>query len=92
MVHCLSQGIAPVLHIFREGLLNGGADVKEVAALGLGEIIAVTGAEALKPSVINITGPLIRILGDRFAASVKVAVLDTLTMLLVKVSTIYNNI
>lgn len=84
---CLSssQGIAPVLPIFREGLLNGAAEVKEAAALGLGEVIAVTGAEALKPSVVNITGPLIRILGDRFAWTLKVAVLDTLSMLLVKV-------
>lgn len=45
----------------------------------------MTGAEALKPSVVNITGPLIRILGDRFAWTLKVAVLDTLSMLLVKV-------
>ncbi|XP_055861350.1 eIF-2-alpha kinase activator GCN1-like [Biomphalaria glabrata] len=79
------KGIAPVLPIFREGLLNGSAEVKEAAALGLGEVIAVTGAEALKPSVVNITGPLIRILGDRFAWTLKVAVLDTLSMLLVKV-------
>ncbi|XP_005111057.1 eIF-2-alpha kinase activator GCN1 [Aplysia californica] len=79
------KGMAPVLPIFREGLLNGAAEVKEAAALGLGEVIAVTGADALKPSVVNITGPLIRILGDRFAWSLKVAVLDTLSMLLVKV-------
>ncbi|XP_059138605.1 stalled ribosome sensor GCN1-like isoform X2 [Physella acuta] len=82
------KGIAPVLPIFREGLLNGSAEVKEAAALGLGEVIAVTGAEALKPSVVNITGPLIRILGDRFAWTLKVAVLDTLSMLLVKVGPI----
>ncbi|CAG5130066.1 unnamed protein product, partial [Candidula unifasciata] len=79
------KGIAPVLPIFREGLLNGTAEVKEAAALGLGEVIAVTGSEALKASVVNITGPLIRILGDRFAWTLKVAVLDTLSMLLVKV-------
>ncbi len=79
------KGMAPVLPIFREGLLNGAAEVKEAAALGLGEVIAVTGSDALKPSVVNITGPLIRILGDRFAWSLKVAVLDTLSLLLVKV-------
>ncbi|GFR94655.1 GCN1 general control of amino-acid synthesis 1-like 1 [Elysia marginata] len=79
------KGIAPVLPIFREGILNGAAEVKETAALGLGEVIAVTAPEALKPSVLNIAGPLIRILGDRFAWTLKVALLDTLSMLLEKV-------
>ncbi|KAL4223498.1 eIF-2-alpha kinase activator GCN1 [Mactra antiquata] len=79
------KGITPVLPIYREGLLNGGQDLKELAANGLGELISKTSAEALKPSVVNITGPLIRILGDRFAAGVKTAVLETLTLLLSKV-------
>ncbi|XP_067680434.1 stalled ribosome sensor GCN1-like [Haliotis asinina] len=79
------KGITPVLPIFREGILNGSPDMKEAAAIGLGEVINLTSPEALKPSVVNITGPLIRILGDRFAWQVKVAVLETLTLLLGKV-------
>lgn len=79
------KGIAPILIIFREGILNGSPEVKESAALGLGEAIKRTDAEALKPSVINITGPLIRILGDRFSSTVKVAMLDTIGLLLGKV-------
>lgn len=79
------QGIAPLLPLFREGILNGTQEIKEAAAIGLGELIALTSAEALKPSVVNITGPLIRILGDRFTWNVKVAVLETLTLLLSKV-------
>jgi hypothetical protein len=75
-----------VLPIFREALLNGGADLKELAALGMGEVIALSTDVALKPSVIHITGPLIRILGDRYGPNVKVAVLDTLTLLLTKVT------
>ena len=81
------QGIAPVLPIFREGILNGSQDIKEQAAVALGELIHLTSAEALKPSVVNITGPLIRILGDRFVYTVKTAVLETLTILLAKVIT-----
>ena len=54
------------------------------AATGLGEVIRVTSAAALKPSVVHITGPLIRILGDRFSHGVKTAVLDTLAVLLAK--------
>ena len=72
--------------MFRESILNGSPEQKEAAAQGLGEVIRVTSAEALKPSVVHITGPLIRILGDRFVHSVKTAVLDTLAILLDKAS------
>lgn len=57
----------------------------ENTELIVGDVIKKTSAEALKPSVVNITGPLIRILGDRFSFNVKVAVLETLGLLLGKV-------
>ena len=63
--------------------------MKEQAANGLGEVISLTSAAALRPFVVNITGPLIRILGDRFSWNVKVAVLQTLGLLLGKVLTLY---
>ena len=44
--------------------------VREQAAEGLGELVEVTGEEALKPFVVQITGPLIRIIGDRFPSQV----------------------
>ena len=74
-----------MLPIFREGILTGSPEIKELSAIALGELIRKTSAEALKPSVVHITGPLIRILGDRFAPAVKTAVLETLTLLLSKV-------
>ncbi|XP_053962827.1 eIF-2-alpha kinase activator GCN1 isoform X1 [Anastrepha ludens] len=82
---CLPKGITPLLPVFREAILNGMPDVKENAAQGLGEIIALTSAQSLQPSVVQITGPLIRILGDRFNAGVKAAVLESLAILLRKV-------
>ncbi|KAF5292015.1 hypothetical protein FQA39_LY14132 [Lamprigera yunnana] len=82
---CLPKGITPILPIFREAILNGDGDEKEAAAQGLGEVIKITSAQALQPSVVTITGPLIRILGDRFSANVKSAVLETLAVLLAKV-------
>ena len=48
------------------------------------QAIELTSAEALKPFVIQITGPLIRIVGDRFAAPVKAAILGTLALLIGK--------
>lgn len=82
---CLPKGIAPILPIFREAILNGDGDEKEAAAQGLGEVIKVTNSTALQPSVVAITGPLIRILGDRFSANVKISVLETIALLLSKV-------
>ncbi|XP_036339906.1 eIF-2-alpha kinase activator GCN1 [Rhagoletis pomonella] len=82
---CLPKGITPLLPIFREAILNGMPDVKENATQGLGEVIALTNAQSLQPSVVQITGPLIRILGDRFNAGVKAAVLESLAILLRKV-------
>ncbi|XP_075992954.1 lethal (3) 80Fj [Anticarsia gemmatalis] len=82
---CLPKGIAPILPLFRESILNGLPEDKENAALMLGEVIKLTSASAIQPSVVHITGPLIRILGDRFNSSVKAAVLETLASLLSKV-------
>lgn len=74
-----------ILPVLREGVLTGSPEQKEEAAKALGAVIKLTSPEALRPSVINITGPLIRILGDRFAWMVKTALLETLTLLLAKV-------
>lgn len=82
---CLPKGITPLLPVFREAILNGLPEEKENAAVGLGEVISLTSAASLQPSVVHITGPLIRILGDRFNAGVKAAVLETLAILLHKV-------
>lgn len=88
---CLPKGITPILPIFREAILNGLPEAKEHAAQGLGEVIRLSSAAALQPSVVHITGPLIRILGDRFNWSVKAAVLETLAILLGKVCMIEHN-
>ncbi|XP_062854960.1 stalled ribosome sensor GCN1 [Trichomycterus rosablanca] len=83
---CLpKKGVTCILPVLREGVLTGSPEQKEEAARALGAVIKLTSAEALRPSVINITGPLIRILGDRFAWTVKTALLETLTLLLQKV-------
>uniref|UniRef100_A0A8C7UT04 GCN1 activator of EIF2AK4 n=1 Tax=Oncorhynchus mykiss TaxID=8022 RepID=A0A8C7UT04_ONCMY len=83
---CLpKKGVTCILPVLREGVLTGSPEQKEEAAKALGGVIKLTSSEALRPSVVNITGPLIRILGDRFAWSVKTSLLETLTLLLAKV-------
>ncbi|KAF7238429.1 eIF-2-alpha kinase activator GCN1 [Varanus komodoensis] len=79
------KGVISILPVLREGVLTGNSEQKEEAAKALGLVLKLTSSEALKPSVVSITGPLIRILGDRFSWNVKVALLETLSLLLAKV-------
>ncbi|KAK2365272.1 protein ILITYHIA [Trifolium repens] len=81
---CLPKSLQPILPIFLQGLISGSAELREQAALGLGELIEVAGEQSLKEVVIPITGPLIRIIGDRFPWQVKSAILSTLTIMIRK--------
>jgi len=83
---CLPKlGLTPVIPILREGLLNGSGEMKEMAARTMIEGVKLLTPIALKHSVVSISGPLIRIMGDRFGNSVRIAVLDCLALLLEKV-------
>ncbi|KAF2306959.1 hypothetical protein GH714_022778 [Hevea brasiliensis] len=81
---CLPKALQPLLPIFLQGLISGSAELREQAALGLGELIEVTSEQALKEFVIPVTGPLIRIIGDRFPWQVKSAILSTLSIIIRK--------
>ncbi|KAL3520591.1 hypothetical protein ACH5RR_018740 [Cinchona calisaya] len=81
---CLPKALQPLLPIFLQGLISGSAELREQAALGLGELIEVTSDQALKEFVIPITGPLIRIIGDRFPWQLKSAILSTLSIIIRK--------
>ncbi|KAJ3394121.1 translational activator of GCN4 [Entophlyctis sp. JEL0112] len=82
---CLPKGISPILPFFLQGLMYGNSDVREESAKGLGELVQRTNADGLKPFVTQITGPLIRIIGDRVVPGVKAAILTSLGLLLTKV-------
>jgi len=81
---CLPKGLAPLQAVYLQGLMTGTPELREQAADALGEAIGYTDAASLKPFVIPITGPLIRIVGDRFAWQVKAAILHTLALLIGK--------
>ncbi|KAJ2996777.1 translational activator of GCN4, partial [Globomyces sp. JEL0801] len=81
----LPKGIAPFVQIFLQGLMNGSGDIRESCAYGLGDLINRSSEISLKPFVTQITGPLIRVIGDRFLPAVKTAILSTLGLLLSKV-------
>lgn len=78
------KGIDPLLAYYQHALQNGTSAQREVAASGLGDIAVLSDPASLKPCLPKITGPLIRILGDKFPSNVKAAVLQTLMSLLEK--------
>lgn len=80
----LKNGITSLVPMFQHGLMHGTASVRVESAEGLSDIINLTSEAALGPHVIKITGPLIRIVGDRFPAEVKSAILNTLYLLICK--------
>jgi hypothetical protein len=86
---CLpNRGISCLLPIFKEGLLNGPPEIKEQSAQTLAECIKLSDGPSLKNSVMGITGPLIRVLGERYNWTVKSSVLDAIYYLLEKVDVI----
>jgi hypothetical protein len=61
----LPKGINAILPIFLQGLINGTTEQRIQAALAISDIVDRTSAEALRPAVTQITGPLIRVISER---------------------------
>lgn len=71
--------------IYQRGILYGNATEREIAAAGLGELITITSDNYLAgPFLIKLTGPLLRIVGDRNSPAVKIAIVQTLGLILTK--------
>ncbi|KAJ2457080.1 translational activator of GCN4, partial [Coemansia sp. RSA 2322] len=82
----LPKGVGPLLPIYSQGLLTGSPDTKERAVRGMARLVRFTDPAALRPFATAITGPLIRIVGDRHPSNVKAAILSTLGLLLTQIS------
>lgn len=81
----IPKGLEPLLPIYQRGILYGTPSVREASAAGLGEVISLTATKYLAgPLIIKMTGPLLRIVGDRNPSNVKIAILKTLGLILVK--------
>lgn len=81
----LPKGPNCVLPIFLHGLMYGSSDEREASALAIADIVSKTPATNLKPYVSVITGPLIRVVGERFNSDIKAAILYALNILFVKI-------
>lgn len=73
---------APFVPIVSDGLLNGAPELREQAALAIGELVEMTNPKSLGPFVIKLAGPLIRVVSGRFPWQVKAAILKSLLLLL----------
>lgn len=78
----LPKGVSSILPIFLHGLTLGTNKDKEIAALAIADIIERTEPANLKPYVTQITGPLIRVVGERYPSEVKAGIMYTLNVLL----------
>ena len=70
--------------IYQQALMFGTPASREAAASGLVVLVERTPVDRLKPNAIKVTGPLIRVLGDRYPSVVRLALLKTLQILLVR--------
>jgi hypothetical protein len=78
-------GVEPLIPIYQRGILYGSPTLREVSASGLGELLDVTSTQFLAgPLIVKMTGPLLRIVGDRNPSNVKIAILQTLGRILIK--------
>jgi hypothetical protein len=74
-----------LLPIYQRGILYGSPVVREASAAGFGELISLTSSKYLAGQlIIKITGPLLRVVGDRNPPEVKIAILRTLGLVLLK--------
>ncbi|CAK7892363.1 eIF-2-alpha kinase activator Gcn1p [[Candida] anglica] len=81
----LARGPSCVLPIFLHGLMYGNSEQKELSAQGIAEVIEKTPAANLKPFATTVTGPLIRVIGEKVSSDIKAAILHALTVLLAKI-------
>ena len=73
----LPKSLDCIIPVFIHSLLNGTVTQRELAATALGEFAVMSEPNTvLKPHLIKTTGPLIRVVGDRFPSSLKLAILQ----------------
>ncbi|SCV00820.1 LANO_0F08724g1_1 [Lachancea nothofagi CBS 11611] len=84
-VFALTKGPSCILPVFLHGLMYGSNEDRETSAMAIADIVKRTPATNLKSFVTIITGPLIRVVGERFSSDVKAAILYALNTLFAKI-------
>ncbi|SCU84775.1 LAFA_0D11936g1_1 [Lachancea sp. 'fantastica'] len=81
----LPKGPSCILSVFLHGLMYGSNEEREIAAMAIADIVKRTPSANLRSFVTIITGPLIRVVGERFSGDVKAAILYALNVLFAKI-------
>ncbi|GAV56279.1 hypothetical protein ZYGR_0BB00560 [Zygosaccharomyces rouxii] len=81
----LPKGPNCILPVFLHGLMYGSSDEREDSALAIADVVSKTPATNLRPFVSVITGPLIRVVGERFNSDIKAGILFALNILFAKI-------
>ncbi|ORX39844.1 regulation of translational elongation-related protein [Kockovaella imperatae] len=81
-----SKGVQSIVPILLAGVLSGTQEQREQAALGIGDLVQRTTEAAIKPYIIQLTGPLIRVISSQsIPPQIKAGILIALTILLEEV-------
>ena len=68
------KGVQSIVPILLAGVLSGTQEQREQAALGIGDLVQRTAEPAIKPYIIQLTGPLIRVIsGQAISPQIKTA-------------------
>jgi hypothetical protein len=78
----LPRAFETLWSVYQQALMFGSTDAREASASGLVILLNQTPDDRLKPNAIKVTGPLIRVLGDKYPTNVRVCLLQSLQVLL----------
>lgn len=73
-----------LVRFYADCIMQGNPDTREPAAQGLTECVTLSSGEAIKPCVVKVLGPMIRLLGERQPPIVRAAVTESLATLVEK--------
>jgi hypothetical protein len=83
----LPKGVAPTVPIIIAGLTTGSNEQREQAAYAIGDLVERTDETAMKPFVVQFTGPLIRVAtqATTYPPAVKTAIISALMSMLERI-------
>ena len=80
----LKEGLKPLFLLLQRGIMVATADKKADCASLIAKLVEYSPAQNVRPYALQVTGPLIRIVGDKYESSVRSKIFAALNLLLEK--------